>query len=157
MPLEIERKFLVRPGWLPETPGVPYLQGYLTGAGEVTLRVRLAGDKAFLTIKGPPVGISRSEYEYPIPPQDAKEMLATLARGGMVAKYRHHVEYAGKLWEVDVFKGANAGLVMAEIELASPEEEFAIPEWIEREVSDDPSYSNRALASYPWSKRDIGG
>lgn len=151
MALEIERKFLVRPGWLPDTPGVPYVQGYLTAAGEVTVRARIAGDRAFLTLKTPSRGLVRDEYEYEIPLADAQDMLMTLAAGRIVAKNRHFVEYGGFTWEVDVFKGANAGLVLAEIELDAAERQFPLPDWAGDEVSDDVRYRNRYLAGNPYS------
>ncbi len=150
MGVEIERKFLVRDGWLPAGEGVEIAQGYLTGAGEPTVRVRLKGDAAYLTIKGLPTGISRAEFEYPIPVADAKELLATLASRRMIGKRRHLVEYAGHTWEVDVFDGDNAGLVVAEIELSHPDEKFALPPWAAEEVSGDFRYSNRYLATRPY-------
>ena len=150
MGMEIERKFLVRCGWLPEGEGVEIAQGYLTGAGEPTVRVRLQGDRAFLTVKGPPSGISRAEFEYPIPVADARELLDTLAAGRLVSKRRHWIDYEAHTWEVDVFDGDNAGLVVAEIELDNAEEAFALPPWVAEEVSEDFRYSNRYLATRPY-------
>ena len=127
------------------------VQGYLT-RGEVTVRVRVRGDRGYLTIKGPSSGISRSEYEFDIPVADAESMLADLAQGPVVEKTRHLVEVDGHEWELDVFAGANEGLVMAEIELASAEEAFTVPTWAGAEVSDDARYYNVNLAQSPFSQ-----
>ena len=114
------------------------------------MRVRVAGTQAYLTIKGPTVGITRSEFEYPIPLTEAEAMLDTLCNGPLIEKTRHREEFAGRTWEVDVFHGDNDGLVVAEIELASETEEFVRPPWASREVSDDPRYFNNNLASNPY-------
>ncbi len=155
MAKEIERKFLVASdAWRTGARGVPYRQGYLdTGAG-CTVRVRVAGERAFLTIKGPPQGAVRDEYEYPIPVADAEELLGRLCSGGCIEKVRHRVTHAGRVWEVDEFEGANAGLVLAEVELEHPDAEVALPSWLGTEVTGDPRYTNAALARHPrtaWS------
>jgi len=106
--------------------------------------------RGYLTIKGKAQGISRTEYEYEIPLEEAETMLDTLAAGAQIDKCRTTVSYAGHLWEIDEFFGENTGLVVAEIELSRADEPFAKPDWIGREVSDDPRYTNAALASHPY-------
>ena len=116
---EIERKFLVTDlSWREDAVGVAYRQGYLSKGANCTTRVRIAGERGLLTLKGKTKGIARSEYEYDIPLEEAEEILAELVNGPTVEKVRYKVDYAGHLWEVDIFEGANEGLVMAEIELA---------------------------------------
>jgi len=152
MALEIERKFLVdHAKWaeLPKPAGKPYRQGYLNGEPLTTVRVRVAGEKAFLTIKGPSVNAIRSEYEYEIPLKDACEML-DLFKPAEVEKVRYRILFNQKTWEVDVFGGLNEGLILAEIELTNPGETFAIPSWIGLEVTEDPRYYNSYLASNPY-------
>jgi adenylate cyclase len=153
MGVEIERKFLVvGDDWRSAvSSSTRIVQGYLT-RGEVTVRVRVRGDRGYLTIKGPSSGITRSEYEFDIPVADAEAMLADLAQGPVVEKTRHLVEVDGHEWELDVFAGANEGLVMAEIELASAEEAFTVPTWAGAEVSDDARYYNVNLAQSPFSQ-----
>ena len=152
MGTEIERKFLVRDGYRPETPGVAYMQGYLvSGTGGATVRVRLAGDEAFLTIKGPTEGISRLEFEYSIPVKDARHMLKRLAKGFIIEKTRHKVDYAGHTWEIDFFHGENEGLIVAEVELKRPDEPVMLPDWVRAEVSEDRRYANSYLARHPFS------
>lgn len=151
---EIERKFLVTgETWRTGTAGVPYVQGYLSQDPDRVVRVRRAGDRAFLTIKGRTRGITRPEFEYPIPLADAEELLK-LCQGSLVEKTRFTVPWAGKHWEVDVFHGANTGLVVAELELASEEEPFERPPWLGAEVSQDPRYANVRLAACPFSRWD---
>ena len=157
MAVEIERKFLVRhDGWRAEAgPGVPLRQGYLsrvTGADGVrsSVRVRTDGAQAFLNIKGATLGIRRQEFEYAIPPNDAEEMLATLCVGAVVEKTRYKVRLGRHVWEIDVFAGANAGLVVAEIELHDEAEDFLRPDWLGDEVSDDARYYNVCLAERPF-------
>jgi len=155
MAKEIERKFLVTgDNWRPGVRGVPYRQGYL-GAGadaSCTVRVRVAGARAFLTVKGRAVGGSRDEYEYRIPVADAEEMLERLCVGGRIEKLRHRVPYAGRTWEVDEFAGENAPLVVAEVELDRIDAEVSLPSWVGLEVTNDPRYTNAALARNPYSR-----
>ncbi|MGZ3754977.1 MAG: CYTH domain-containing protein [Mucilaginibacter sp.] len=154
MGLEIERKFLVdAKKWatLKKPEGVPFKQGYLLSEPEKTIRIRVAGEKAWITIKGATLGVSRSEYEYGIPVKDAEEMLATMA-GAVIAKKRYKIRFAGKLWEIDEFDGDNRGLLMAEIELSREAEEFEVPDWITTEVSGDGRYYNSSLAVYPFNQ-----
>lgn len=155
MGVEIERKFLVQgDGWRRGAIGVPYRQGYLLADGDRTIRVRVAGDRGYLTIKGPMQGISRSEYEYPIPLAEAEEMLASLCQGFVVEKQRYRVEHGDHCWEVDEFHGSNQGLIVAEIELSDPEEVFALPDWVGAEVSHDRRYGNAYLSFAPYSTWD---
>lgn len=168
MGIEIERKFLVTGDSWREAAHkvVPMAQGYLndlaamdTGAMKASVRVRIAGDEAFLNLKSRELGHTRQEFDYPIPVEDARGLLA-LSVGGMVDKRRHYVQFEGHLWEVDEFLGDNAGLVVAEIELASADTAFAKPEWAGAEVTDSVRYYNLALASRPyaqWSQAERDG
>lgn len=157
MGLEIERKFLVDHGiWnsMPKPEGKEYRQGYLNDDPEKTIRVRIAGDKGFITIKGVTQNNTRDEYEYEIPCKDAEELLAKFTKR-QVNKTRYRILYRQKTWEVDVFHDDNQGLVVAEIELLSPDETFHKPSWIGMEVSGDKRYYNSALALNPfktWKK-----
>jgi CYTH domain-containing protein len=147
---EIERKFLVTDDrWRVGAVGVPYRQGYLPTLDGCTVRVREAGGTGYLTIKGPSRGLTRDEYEYRIPIADAREMLDGLC-GRKVEKLRHLVAYAGLTWEVDVFTGDNAGLVVAEVELSDESQAVELPAWVGLEVTQDPRYSNSALAKRPF-------
>lgn len=153
MALEIERKFLTNDGVLPLLQGgVHYRQGYLANTDKMSARVRIAGDTAWLTVKGRGRGNVRPEYEYPIPLGDAREMLDTLISGPVVEKVRYHVQHAGALWEVDVFSGDNSGLIVAEIELESEHQRVILPPWVEAEVSDDLRYKNSSLAVNPFTR-----
>lgn len=148
MPLEIERKFLVRSDdWRTAADaGTRYHQGYLCADKTVSVRVRLAGERAFLTIKGAGPGISRTEFEYPIPAGDAAEILDDLCPAGSVEKTRHLLPHGAHTWEIDVFSGRHAGLVVAEIELSSEDEPFDRPPWLGKEVTGNPRYLNSTLA-----------
>jgi adenylate cyclase len=151
MGIEIERKFLVDAAKLGTMgPGARITQGYLCSAKERTVRVRLVGDEARLTIKGEAEGISRREYEYPIPPAEAREMMEGLCERPFIDKTRHLVVHAGRTWEVDVFHGDNEGLVVAEIELEDAGARVELPPWATEEVSEDRRYSNSSLAKRPW-------
>jgi CYTH domain-containing protein len=149
---EIERKFRVDPAWRPPNDGVAFEQGYLSSVPERVVRVRIEGKSAKLTVKGATKGITRSEYEYAIPVEDAALMLRELCEQPVIAKRRYLVEHAGHTWEVDVFAGANAGLVIAELELHTEDETFEKPPWLREEVSDDPRYYNSNLAKTPYTK-----
>jgi len=151
MAIEIERKFLLRgDSWRSTAEGVLYRQGYLCLDPERTVRVRLAGGQGYLTIKGKSSGASRNEYEYPIPATEAGEMLDQLCQGGLVSKLRYRIEFGGWTWEVDEFAGANAGLILAEVELQSEEEMVELPDWIGEEVTGDRRYYNAYLSQYPF-------
>ena len=150
MGTEIERKFLVRdPSIVRGSTGIPYRQGYLSTDPSRTVRVRSAGEHAFLTVKGINDGASRAEFEYEIPLEDADALLAMCERA-IVVKTRHRIEYRGLTWEVDVFGGANAGLVVAEVELGTANQPVAIPDWVGDEVTSDERYFNSALARRPF-------
>ena len=148
MATEIERKFLVTgDGWRKlVTKQTQFRQGYLSSDAKATVRVRSMDDAmAFLTIKGASRGMSRAEYEYPLPIDDAREMLA-MAEPHVIEKTRHLVPFAGLVWEVDVFGGHHEGLVLAEVELTSEDQQVTIPDWIGREVTDDDRYYNASLS-----------
>jgi CYTH domain-containing protein len=153
MGTEIERKFLVvGDGWRPGPPGVLVRQGYLAQSPTCTVRVRVAGDEAYLTIKGETTGISRREYEYPIPAEEANEMLDVLCPKPLIEKVRHYRDFGGLRWEIDEFLGENAGLILAEVELESEDREITLPDWAGADVSDDPRYYNVNLARMPYTK-----
>ena len=148
---EIERKYLVDlAAWVPHGPGKYYKQGYLSSLKERVVRVRIAGDKGQLTIKGLTSGVTRSEFEYPISIEDADLMLDNLCEKPLIEKHRHKEVHGGKTWEIDVFHGDNEGLVVAEIELASEDEAFEKPAWLGEEVSSDPRYFNSNLLKNPY-------
>jgi adenylate cyclase len=152
MGVEIERKFLLTgDAW--RTLGEPVLlrQGYLSSDPDRTVRVRIEGDRGTLTIKGRSRGATRAEWEYPVPLADAAELLDRLCQQPLIEKYRRRIAFAGYTWEVDEFLGANAGLVVAEIELASEEEPFDKPDWIGEEVTHDRRYFNSSLIKLPFS------
>lgn len=151
MVVEIERKFLVKPGaWTPKGEGVAFRQGYLSVEPGRVVRVRLEGNEGRLTVKGRAKGIARAEYEYAIPAGDAAHLLQDLCLKPLVVKRRHTEEHGGKTWEIDVFEEENEGLVVAEIELASEGERFDLPAWAGDEVTHDPKYSNASLVSRPF-------
>ena len=152
MGIEIERKFLVtNDSWREATgTGIPIKQGYLVGGKEASVRVRLQGDKANLNIKSATLGVRRQEFEYPIPVEEAKTILTTLCQRPIIEKTRYLVLYASKQWEIDVFEGDNAGLIVAELELHDETEQFEHPPWLGEEVSDDPRYYNTCLSQHPY-------
>ncbi|MEO5715273.1 MAG: CYTH domain-containing protein [Luteolibacter sp.] len=152
MPAEIERKFLVADdSWRDGMPGVRIAQGYLSQDPERTVRVRLAGKKAWITIKGRTQGITRAEFEYAIPPEEARELLA-MCPPSVIDKTRHEIRHGGHVWEVDVFHGENDGLVVAEVELSDENETPEMPAWLGTEVSDDARYFNSHLARHPFMR-----
>jgi len=151
MPLEIERKFLVDTDKLGKPGnGTRYRQGYLPAAGKTSVRVRISDDSAWLTLKGKTVGATRLEFEYPVPVADAEGILDSLCEGSIIDKTRHLVDHAGHTWEVDIFAGDNAGLVIAEVELDAEDEAVELPEWVTAEVTDDPRYYNSSLVTNPY-------
>ena len=150
MGIEIERKFLVVGDSWRAAPAVPYAQGYLNRDKQRTVRVRIVRGQAWLTVKGISVGATRAEFEYAIPLSDAEQLLA-LCDGPVVRKTRRVVEYAGARWEIDEFEGDNAGLVVAEIELAAEDAPFEPPPWLGAEVTHDARYFNSSLATAPYS------
>ena len=148
---EIERKFLVDTArWTPTSTGTQFTQGYLSSVKERTVRVRREGDRAVITIKGPTRGVTRAEYEYEIPVDDADAMLRELCEQPVIEKRRYREEHHGRTWEIDVFAGDNAGLVVAEVELASESDEIVKPAWALAEVSDDARYYNANLIKAPF-------
>jgi CYTH domain-containing protein len=152
MGLEIERKFLVTgTAWKTLARGVFTRQGFLSTVAERTVRVRIAGDEGFLTVKGRSRGISRAEFEYAIPVEDAVAMLDGLCEKPLIEKTRYRVPFGAHTWEVDEFHGANAGLVVAEVELGSADEELALPPWVGREVSGEARYYNANLVKKPFT------
>ena len=159
--MEIERKFLViSDNW--QRLGTPEVvrQGYLSRDIERTVRVRIKGDKAFLTIKGRNEGTVRTEFEYAIPTDEGAVLLDTLALKPLIEKTRTKVAYAGKIWEIDRFFGENEGLVLAEVELASENETVQLPPWIGQEVTHLTRYYNSALSERPyceWTEEEKAG
>ena len=150
MAKEIERKFLVQARWKPQDEGIKIAQGYLSTVPERTVRVRIKGDKGYLTIKGKNQGISRAEFEYEIPRSDAEELLK-LAEQPILSKTRYLEQHGNRLWEIDVFAGENQGLVVAEVELPDEQAEFSRPDWLGQEVSGDVRYYNANLIKKPFS------
>jgi len=154
MAQEIERKFRVRnDGWRAASDGGRRIrQGYLVAEKARSVRVRVAGDEAKLTIKGESRGAVRPEYEYAIPVADAEAMLDGLCLEPRIEKTRHLVEHVGWTWEVDEFHGENRGLVVAEVELDSDQDDPPRPDWLGEEVTDDPRYYNANLVGSPYSR-----
>jgi len=164
MPLEIERKFIVRNDeWRQlEIGSAPIEQGYFARTPHVNARVRIYGENGYITLKsaGGKDTLSRHEYEYKIPAADAAEMIRQFSIEAPIRKVRYDVPFAGNVWTVDVFEGANAGLVMAEIELESSDQAITLPDWVGDEVTNDPRYENSSLARAPfttWPKPPSGG
>ena len=151
MGIEIERKFLVKNNlWQASAKnGSDFKQAYLTHGGPCSVRVRKEGNKANLNIKSATLGILRQEFEYSIPVDEAEELLSLFCPTA-VTKRRYEVVHAGKTWEVDVFTGDNDGLIVAEIELDRPDEDFELPPWIGDEVSSEARYYNTELARHPF-------
>ncbi|BBA34987.1 uncharacterized protein sS8_3044 [Methylocaldum marinum] len=154
MALEIERKFLVLDdSWRESVRDSAYFrQGYLNHEIDCSVRVRTCGDRAWLNIKSVTVGTERLEFEYEIPLDDAHTMLNSLSRKPLIEKTRYFVEVGPHTWEIDVFEGDNAGLVVAEIELEKPDEIFEKPGWAGEEVTYDPRYYNTSLAATPYNR-----
>ncbi len=153
MATEIERKFLVTSDEYRQLASpIYYKQGYLLNEPEFIKRVRVAGEKAYVTVKSKNIGITRSEFEQETPIEEAIEMLEKIDDAKIIEKYRYKIEYAGKVWEVDEFLGANKGLVVAEIELNSESESFEKPNWIGVEVSEDSRYYNSNLCCHPFNE-----
>lgn len=149
---EIERKFLVcDDSWRGAGSARRMVQGYLSLDPERTVRVRIAGEQAWVTIKGATSGCTRVEHEFEVPVSAAEGMLA-LCLPGVIEKTRHEIRVGGHLWEVDDFHGANAGLVVAEIELGDESEEFEKPVWLGEEVTEDSRYYNASLTKLPYSR-----
>jgi CYTH domain-containing protein len=155
MGLEIERKFLVvGDSWRRTAVGEVMRQGYIPTQDARTIRVRQVGDRAYLTLKGPAVGLVRPEFEYPIPVEDAQVILETLCTPPLIEKTRYRLPLGDVVWEIDEFWGNNRGLIVAEVELASPEQAVDLPEWVGAEVTSDLRYQNSNLSRQPYSTWD---
>ena len=154
MATEIERKFLINnDDWRASAcRQTKIIQGYLSNSETGSIRVRVSGEKAYLNIKSMTLGIHRTEFEYPIPLDDAQYMLKNLCLQPVIEKTRYFIEQGRHLWEIDVFEGENSGLIVAEIELSNTAEEFHKPAWLGIEVSDDPRYYNVCLVDTPYSQ-----
>jgi adenylate cyclase len=152
MPEEIERKFLIdheKWGKLNKPEGTHYRQGYILSNKQQTVRIRVSDKQAFLNMKSKVSEITRKEYEYEIPLDEGIEIFDAFTKRS-TEKIRYRIPFAGKTWEVDVFSGDNAGLIVAEIELKSENEAFEKPDWVAAEVTDDGRYSNASLSEHPF-------
>ena len=154
MATEIERKFrIANDAWRQQIRSSTLLrQGYLANTARASVRVRLAGDEGWLSVKAMTPGRARAEYEAAIPAHDANDMLQRLCEGPLIEKWRHIVIHDGNEWEIDEFLGENAGLVIAELELDCEQEEFAAPSWLGNEVTHDERYYNFKLSQHPWRR-----
>ena len=152
MATEIEHKFLIiNDNWRKDADeGITMVQGYMGSNEKSSIRIRINGDLANLNIKSKTIGIQRSEYDYPIPVDEAKEILESLCDRPFIEKTRFHVMHDGHKWEIDVFAGENEGLIVAELEVNSVNEDFSLPQWLGDEVSDDPRYYNICLVTHPY-------
>ena len=151
MAVEIERKFRTKGvDFLANQEGERLIQGYLSHDPRATVRLRVQGDRAWLTIKGKTHGASRREFEYPIPSADAHAMLEEMCPEGVIDKTRYRIRVGEHVWEVDEFHGENRGLVVAEVELDSEDQPFERPPWLGEEVTGDPRYYNSALSRTPY-------
>ena len=153
MGIEIERKFLViGDEFMLGARKIDIKQGFLTTGSGPSVRVRVAGSSGFITIKGPSNGIRREEFEYPIPPGEAEQMIRELCPHPPLSKTRYVKEHEGHTWEVDVFHGKNAGLIVAEVEIAEENARITLPVWVGEEVTQDARYYNAYLATHPYSE-----
>ena len=150
---EIERKFLVNTDRLGElTDGEVMRQGYIDTRSLATVRARIAGERGWLTLKGGNRDGVRSEFEYEIPIEDARQIIDELCCGPVISKTRYRREYQGYTWEIDVFEEDNAGLIVAEVELGDVTENPPLPDWVTEEVTSDPRYYNSQLARRPFQQ-----
>lgn len=153
MAVEIERKYLVRSdAYKSLAEPVLIRQGYISTDVHRAVRVRIAGERAWLGIKSLVTNLERLEFEYNIPPGDAETILSKICPHPIIEKYRYAVDVGGDHWIVDEFLGANQGLVVAEIELESPDQSINLPDWVGAEVSNDPRYLNANLAVQPYNR-----
>lgn len=151
MAIEIERKFLVNSDEYKQLAlPVYYKQGYLCNSPNAIVRIRIANNKGYITIKGKTCGISRTEFEYEIPTSEAHQLLSEMSLNKVVEKNRYKIKYADNIWEVDEFLGENEGLIVAEIELKSEDATFDKPSWIGKEISTDSRYFNSNLSKNPF-------
>jgi adenylate cyclase len=153
MAIEIERKFLTKAdSWRQTAQGKLYRQGYIPTVGKQAVRVRVVEDQGYLTLKGPVVNYSRLEFEYPIPLDDAMQMLDRLCIPPLIEKIRYQIPWGDLVWEVDEFQGDNTGLILAEVELTDPQQAIVLPDWVGKEVTGDPRYYNSYLSKHPFSR-----
>lgn len=153
MPIEIERKFLVKNNsWMKGIIPTYYCQGYIPTLNNATVRVRIGGNKAYLCIKSSVVSISRSEFEYPIPLEEAKDILNNLCAKPLIEKNRYKLKIGNLLWEIDIFEKENKGLIIAEVELPREDYKIDLPDWILREVTGNAKYYNSMLVKFPYSQ-----
>ncbi len=152
MAIEIERKFLLAAdSWREQVErSIDMRQGYFCNTDRASLRVRIEGDRARIGVKSMTHTMRRTEFEYPVPVEEARIMLDEMCQPSIVIKTRHLLHFQGHLWEIDEFHGDNEGLLVAEIELGDETESFARPDWLGEEVTDDPRYLNFRLASQPF-------
>ena len=161
MGIEIERKYLVKSAeWRShkehlssqlQNLGKKYCQGYIPTANETTVRLRVVGDRGYITLKGKSVGDTRAEFEYPISGEDAREILDNFCLKPLIEKVRYKIEIGDLIWEVDEFMGENEGLIVAEVELEHEDQQIDLPYWIERQVTDK-KYFNAYLVKHPYSQ-----
>ena len=152
MAKEIERRFLVQARkWSDLGGGLAIRQGYLTANKICSVRVRTYGDRGYVTMKGATKGITRDEFEYEIPMNDANEILGSLCENPPIEKTRYRIVFKGHTWEVDEYAGANHGLTVAEVELKDAREDVELPDWVDREISGDPRYYNSNLSIKPFT------
>jgi adenylate cyclase len=153
MAIEIERKFLLcDDSWRTQVHASQRLEQAYLGGTKCSVRVRIAGDQAYINIKSQQLGTTRLEFEYPLPTSDARQLIDEFAAGASIAKVRHLVTVDSFTFEIDEFFGENAGLIVAEIELQSAEQAYPKPAWLGQEVTDDPRYYNSNLVSWPFKK-----
>lgn len=156
MGLEIERKFLIKQNkWQPPNQGKVYRQGYIYTHNGSTVRIRVAGNEGYLTLKSKTTGCTRAEFEYAIPLAEAEEMLELLCDRPLIEKIRYRVTFNGCIWEVDRFLGENEGLMLAEIELETENQHLLLPEWIDTEVTEEQRYYNSNLAKNPYTNWEV--
>jgi len=151
MGIEIERKFLVDKNKLPPLKnGQLISQGYIQTVDHTAVRARIKGDKGYLTIKGKGSSMTRPEYEYEIPLEEAREIIQNLCTGQSIEKTRYIYQLANHVWEIDVFSGDNAGLIIAEVELSSEEEKVDLPDWVQEEITGQARFYNMQLVKRPY-------
>lgn len=151
MGIEIERKFLVDQSKLPALKKGQFIsQGYIQTLDNTAVRARVKGKKGYLTIKSEGTDLSRFEYEYKIPCEDAKAIIQNLCAGQCIKKTRYEYRLDNHVWEIDVFSGDNAGLIIAEVELASETEKVALPDWVSEEVTEQARFYNMQLIKHPY-------
>jgi CYTH domain-containing protein len=153
MAIEIERKFLViGDSWRSLAEGQVYRQGYIPTQDKTTVRIRVVGSQGYLTIKGQSTGMTRAEYEYPIPVTDAETILQTLCQPPLIEKIRYCIPIENVIWEVDEFTEENQGLILAEVELEEEQQTVNLPDWVGAEVTQDARYYNVNLAQCPYKQ-----